>query len=105
MVHEERRTRKVDSKLTGLADKDKEWVHYPYSDVLVIRAEVTKNGMNMILIDNESLVNIIFGLAFDEMKVGHFVTLITDSLYGFNREGIIPRGKITLAIIVGEAPK
>lgn len=36
-------------------------MHYPHYDVLVVRGVVTRNGLKRMLIDNESLVNKLFG--------------------------------------------
>lgn len=57
---------------------------------------MARNGLKRMLIDNRSLVNIIYGAAFDKMEVDHELTLMTSHLYGFTSNSIIPLSKITL---------
>ncbi|XP_022856262.1 uncharacterized protein LOC111377400 [Olea europaea var. sylvestris] len=57
------------------------------------------------LLDNGSSVNILFGSTFDKMILDHKLTPTTTPLYGFTGDSITPRGKITLAVEMGESPQ
>lgn len=45
-------------------------VHYPYCDALVIRAIVARNGLNSMLVDNGSSINILFEITYKKMQTG-----------------------------------
>ncbi|KAL2455460.1 uncharacterized protein Fot_57511 [Forsythia ovata] len=49
-------------------------VHYPYWDDLLIQTMVDHNSLNMILLNDRSLVDIIFGSAFNQIDVNHPLT-------------------------------
>ncbi|XP_022889049.1 uncharacterized protein LOC111404482 [Olea europaea var. sylvestris] len=83
--------------------EDAEGVHYPHCDALVVRAVIARNGFKRMLVDNGSLVNILFGSAFDKMILDHQLTPTTTSLYEFTGDSITPRGKITLAVEMGDS--
>lgn len=53
------------------------------------------------LVDKGSLVNIIYGSAYDKMEVDHELTLVNFPLYGFTGDNILPSRKITLATEMG----
>lgn len=65
---------------------------------------MARNGLKRMLVNNGSSVNILFGTTFDKMKVDHELTPVSSPLYGFTGDGIVPRGKITLTIEMGEEP-
>lgn len=79
-------------------------VHYPHCDALVVRAVVARNGLKRMLVDNGSSVNIIFGATYDQMEVKQALTPVTSPIYGFTGDSLIPRGKIGLAVEMGEVP-
>lgn len=45
-------------------------VHYPHCDALVIRAIVARNGLNSMLVDNGSSINILFEITYKKMQTG-----------------------------------
>lgn len=57
------------------AQDDAIGVYYPHYDALVVRIVVAMNGLKRMLVDNWSLVNIIYGATFDKMEVSHELTL------------------------------
>ncbi|KAL2465863.1 Uncharacterized protein Adt_41714 [Abeliophyllum distichum] len=57
----------------------------------------------MLVIDG-SAVNILFDSAFDQMDVDHELTAISEPLFGFTGDSLIPRGRITLVVDFGEPP-
>ncbi|CAI9766996.1 unnamed protein product [Fraxinus pennsylvanica] len=76
--------------------------HYPHCNSLVVQAIVARNGLRRILVDNGSSVNILFGTTFNKMMVDHELTPMTAPLYSFTSDNIVPRGRITLAVEMGE---
>lgn len=76
-------------------------MHSPHEDALVIRTIVDLNGLKRKLVDNGSLVNVIFGATFDKMEVDQKLNSMTSPLYEFTGDIIVPRGKITVAIEMG----
>lgn len=76
-------------------------LHYPHCDVLVVRAIVSRNGLKHMLIDNGSLINILFSSTYDKMLVDHNLTPMNKSLYGFTGKNIIPRERINLLVEMG----
>lgn len=65
---------------------------------------MARNGLKRMLVDSRSSVNILFGTTFDKMTVDHKLAPMTAPRYGFTRDIIIPRRRITLAIEMGEYP-
>ena len=86
------------------SQEDAEGVHHPHCDALVVRAVVARNGLKRMLVDNGSSVNILFGSTFDKMQIEHGLIPMTDPLFGFTGDSIIPRGRITLPVEMGSAP-
>lgn len=85
--------------------EDAEGVHFSHYDTLVVvRVVVARNGLKQMLVDNSSSVNVRFGSTFDKMILDHELTPTTTPLYGFIEESTTPRGRITLAVEMGESP-
>ncbi|KAL2470719.1 Retrotrans gag domain-containing protein [Abeliophyllum distichum] len=49
-------------------------------------------------------LNILFGTTFDQMDVDHELIVISEPLFGFTEDSLIPRGRITLAVDFEEPP-
>ncbi|KAL2517165.1 Uncharacterized protein Adt_13412 [Abeliophyllum distichum] len=56
------------------------------------------------MVDVGSAVNILFDSAFDQIDVDHKLTAISELLFGFTGDSLIPRGRITLAVDFDEPP-
>ncbi|KAL2471770.1 Uncharacterized protein Adt_39906 [Abeliophyllum distichum] len=89
--------------LISFTEEDKAGIHYLHCDALVVRAIVARNGLGRMLVDDGSAVNILFGSAFDQMEVDHKVMAISEPLFGFTGDSLIPRRRITLAVDFGES--
>ena len=78
-------------------------MHHPYVDALVITARVTNSNVHRMLVDNGSIVDIIYLDAYKKIGLTKSeLSPTTSSLYGFTGDYVIPRGKIKLVVIVGE---
>ncbi|KAL2479824.1 Uncharacterized protein Adt_32790 [Abeliophyllum distichum] len=74
-------------------EEDEAGIHYPHCDALVVRAVVTKNILGRTLVDDRSTMNILFGSAFDQIDVDHELTTISDPLFNFTGDSLIPTRK------------
>ncbi|KAL2526792.1 Uncharacterized protein Adt_11846 [Abeliophyllum distichum] len=92
----------VKSTIDLITEEDEAVIHYPHCDALVVRAIVARNGLGRMLVDDGSVVHILFGSAFDQMEVDHEVIAISETLFGFTGDSLILRGRITLAVDFGE---
>ena len=78
---------------------------HPHDDPLVVKAFVAKKTAHRVLVDNESLTDIIFALAFDKMGVGkEKLQLVNAHLRGFSGKKVLPLGLIQLVLILGDPP-
>ncbi|XP_062085409.1 uncharacterized protein LOC133791501 [Humulus lupulus] len=90
--------RMTDQVIT-FSEDDAQRVHFPLHESLVIESQISNKMVARILVDNESLVNILFKLAFE--KIGMTTTnlsLCASTLYGFLGEALIPMGQIKLHV-------
>ncbi|KAL2512637.1 Uncharacterized protein Adt_18237 [Abeliophyllum distichum] len=76
--------------LISFTEEDEAGIHYPHCDALVVGTIVARNRLGRMLVDDGSSVNILFGNAFDQMEVDHEVTAISEPLFGFTGDGLIP---------------
>lgn len=60
---------------------DARGIHYPHSDVLLVRAVVAQNRLKRMLVDNGSSVNILFASTFDKIQINHGLIPIIEPLY------------------------
>ena len=86
-------------------ETDASWVHHLYEDALVIIVKIANSLIHWVLIDNRSVVNILYWNVYQKIGL-KWVDLcpMTLPLYGFTGKNMIPEGTIKLAITLGEAP-
>ena len=82
--------------------KDVRGIRLSYNDLLVIMLKMKEFNMLWVLVDNRSSADIIYLLAFEEMKL-HKERLrpFTSPLVSFTRDRGIPKGIVKLTIFVG----
>ena len=74
----------------------------PHDNPLVIMLKVEEFNICRVLIDNESSSDIIYLLVFQQMKLDKKrIKPFTSPLVSFTGDRIVPRGTVTLSIIVG----
>ncbi|KAL2466521.1 Uncharacterized protein Adt_42372 [Abeliophyllum distichum] len=71
--------------LISFIEEDEVGIHYPHCDTLVVRAIVARNGLGRMFVDDGSIVNILFGSAFDQIDLDHELTAISEPLFSFTR--------------------
>ncbi|KAL2474817.1 Uncharacterized protein Adt_35553 [Abeliophyllum distichum] len=85
-------------------EEDEASIHYPHCVALVFCNVIARNGLVRMLVDDGSVVNILIGSTFDEMEVDHELNAISELLFGFTRDSLVPRRRITLAVDFEEPP-
>ncbi|XP_060962197.1 uncharacterized protein LOC115725514 [Cannabis sativa] len=85
-------------------ESDARWVHHPHSDALVIIANIGRDNVHRILVDNGSSVNLLNFQAFKQMGLQEKdLQPVTSSIYGFTCDIIALKGMIKLPITLGTA--
>ena len=83
-------------------ERDSCEIRQPHNDPLVIILKVEEFNIHRVLISNGSLANIIYLPVFQQMKQDKKrISPFTSPLVSFTRDRIVPRGIITLSVIVG----
>ena len=95
---------RLDTAIT-FSDSDLEGCQHPHDDPLVIRVVVANKTIHRVLIDNGSLIDIIFASAFDKMGIGREkLEPVNTHLRGFSEEKVLPLGLIQLELTLGDPP-
>ena len=81
-------------------------VKQPHNDPLVIMLNIEGFNTKRILVDNDSSADIIYLLAFQQLKLDPKRLHPFDSpLVSFSGDKVYPKGIVTLTIIVGTYPR
>ena len=83
-------------------EDDARGVKQPHNDPLVIMLTIKGFNTKKILVDNGSLVDIIYLPAFQQLKLDPRRLRPFDSpLVSFSGDRVYPKGRVTLTVIVG----
>ena len=83
-------------------ERDGRGIRQPHDDPLVIMLRVEEFNIHWVLIDNGSLADIIYLPASQKMKLyKKKIRPFTSPLVSFTGDRIVPRGIVTLTMIVG----
>jgi hypothetical protein len=81
-------------------------VSLPHTDALVLSLVIANHKIHRILIDTGSSADILYRLAFEQMKIDrNKVIPVRHSLVGFTREQVLPLGSIELPVTAGTYPR
>ena len=95
-----------ESRIIGFSEEDARRLHHPHNDALVVSIRVEDYNMHRVLVDNGSLANILYYLAFQQMGIGREQLISTNApLVGFRGTRVLPLGAVTLSIVVGDYPQ
>ena len=84
--------------IIGFIEENARHLHHPHDDALVVSIRV--------LVDNGSLADILYYLAFQQMRIDKERLILTNApLVGFGRSRVFPLGAVTLSIVVGDYPQ
>ena len=87
------------------SDFDMEGYQHPHDDPLVIRVVIANKTVHRVLVDNGSLTNIIFTLAFDKMGIKREkLEPVNAHMWGFSGERVLPLGSIQLMLTLRDPP-
>ena len=92
-----------ESPIIGFSEEDARRLHHPHDDALVVSIRVEDYNMHRVLVDNGSLANILYYLAFQQMGIGRKQLIPTNApLVVFRGTRVFPLGAVTLSIVVGD---
>ena len=95
-----------ESPIIGFSEEDARRLHHPHDDALVVSIRVKDYKMHRVLVDNGSLANILYYLAFQQMGIGRKQLIPTNApLVVFRGTRVFPLGAVTLSIMVGDYPQ
>lgn len=90
--------RMMDIPIT-FTEEDARHVHFSHNDTLVVEAHIANKTVSQILVDNKISMNIMFKSAFHAIELTEpDLTLCPTQLQGFNRDALMPLGKIQLQV-------
>ena len=61
---------RMDDPVISFIEKDARRVHHPHDDALVINLTIANYNTRRVLVDNRSSVDILYYLAFQQMRIG-----------------------------------
>ena len=87
-------------------EADTKWVHYPYTDILVITVGMANSNVHRMLVDNGSAIDVLYWDAYKKTcLIESDLSPTTSSLYRFTGDHVIPRGTIKPVVTVGGHPR
>jgi hypothetical protein len=97
---------KLGDQVITFCEDDARGIHQPHDDTLVVTMTIAGFITRRVLIDNGSSADIIYLLAYQQMKIDkERLRLIDIPLVGFTRDKVNPSGVVSLMIETGIYPK
>ena len=98
--------REEDEQAITFTDEDAGRVHHSHDDAIVITLLIADYTTRRVLVDNGSSVDILYYLAFQQMRLRwDQLRLVNSPLVGFGGMKMLHLGIITLPIVVGAYPQ
>ena len=99
------RASKVDELAIIFTDEDARRWHHPHDDAIVITLTIVNYTTRWLLVDNGSSTNILYYLAFQQMRVSkELLRLVNVPLIGFGGMKVLPMDIISLPVVVSSYP-
>ena len=96
----------MDEPAISFTDEDAERIHHPHDDAIVITLLIADYITRRVLVDNGSSADILYYLAFQQMRLGRDqLRPVCSSMIGFGGMKVQPVGTITLPVVVGSYPQ
>ena len=93
----------IDNSIIEFLEEDARRLHHPYYDALVVSIQVGDYNTHRILVDNGSSADILYYLAFQQMRIDKERLVLTNAPFiGFGGTKVYPLGTVTLPITVGD---
>ena len=100
------RARTTDEQAITFTEEDAERIHHPHDDAIVITLLIVDYTTRRVLVDNGSSADILYFLAFQQMRLGRDrLRPVSSPLVGFGGMKVQPVGTITLPVVVGAYPQ
>ena len=91
--------------MISFTEEDARRVHHPHNNALVINLTIVDFNTRWVLVENGSLTDILYYLAFQQMRIGRERLTPADTpLVGFGGTKVIPVGSITLPVTIVTYP-
>ena len=96
----------MDDLVISFTKEDARRLHHPHEDALVTNLTIANFNTQWVLVDNGSSANIIYYLAFQQIRIGK-ERLIPSNVpqIGFGGMKVMPVGSITLPVTIGTYPQ
>ena len=95
-----------ESPIIGFSEEDARRLHHPYDNALVVSIQRGDYNVHLVLVDNGSLMDILYYPAFQQMRIDRARMIPTNApLVGFGGTRVFLLGAITLSVTVGDYPQ
>ena len=96
----------MDDLVISFTKEDARRLHHPHEDALVTNLTIANFNTQWVLVDNGSSANIIYYLAFQQIRIGK-ERLIPSNVpqIGFGGMKVMPVGSITIPVTIGTYPQ
>ena len=97
---------RVDNPIIGFSEEDARRLYHPHDDALIINIRVGDYNTHRVLVDNGSSVDILYYLAFQQMRIERERLVPTNApLVGFSGMRVYLLSAVTLPMTVGDYPQ
>ena len=97
---------RVDNPIIGFLEEDARRIHHPHDDALVVSIRVGDYNTHRVLVDNGSSIDILYYLAFQQMRIERERLVPTNAPFiGFRGMKVYPLNAITLPVTVRDYPQ
>ena len=97
---------RIDNPVIKFSEDNARRLHHPHDDALVVSLQIGDYNMHRVLVDNGSSADILYYLAFQQMRIDRErLTPTNTPLMGFGGTKVFPLGVITLAVTAGDYPQ
>ena len=97
---------RVNNLIIRFSEEDARRLHHPYDNVLIVSIQVGDYNMHQVLVDNGSFANILYYLAFQQMRIEkEWLVLANTPLIKFRGARVYPLGTVTLSVTVSDYPQ
>ena len=100
------RISRIDEPAITFMDEDARRLHHPHDDAIVLTLMIANYKTRRMLVDNRSSIDILYYLAFQQMRIDKDFLLPTNvPLIRFGGKKVLPIGTISLSFMVGSYPQ
>ena len=95
----------IDNPIIEFLEEDARRLHHPHDDAFVLSILVGDYNIYRVLVDNGSSAEILYYLAFQQMRINREQLVPTNaSLVGFRGKKVYPLSAVLLPVTVGDYP-